>query len=262
MTSLSEAYSATGQAWQAGPGKVYDRLADELAARCPVRLEGARVLDLGAGTGAGSRAAQRRGAEVVAVDVAVGMLEVDADARPPAAVGDALGLPFAGGAFDVVLAAFSLNHLADPVAGLREAARVLRPGGGLVVATYASDDDHPVKRATEAAAAARGWRREPWYEALQTEIVPRLATLERAAGVASAAGLTGADVANVRVPFPRLGPHDLVAWRLGMAHLAPFVGHLPPSEQVALAADAVARLGPGAPALVSSLVLLAWRRPE
>jgi SAM-dependent methyltransferase len=256
VTPLAAAYSATGGAWERGPARVYDRLANLVADACPVPLAGALVLDLGAGTGAATRAAQRRGADVVAVDVAIGMLAVGAATRPPGAVGDALALPFADGAFDVVLAAFSLNHVHDAVAGLREVVRVLRPGGGLVAASYADDDVHPVKEATEAAARDRGWREDPWYEVVRTETAPRLATVGRVAGVADRAGLTGAAVTHLRIQFPELGPHELAAWRLGLAHHAPFVDRLPPAERTALATDIVTRLGPDPPILTRSLILL------
>ena len=237
---------------------MYDRLAEVVADHCPVSLAGARVLDLGAGTGAATRAAQRRGATVIAVDVAIGMLAADAATRPPAAVADVLALPFAGGAFHAVLAAFSLNHVADPAAGLREAVRVLRPGGGLVAASYADDDDHPVKAATEAAVLDRGWRRESWYEAVRTETAPRMATVERAAEVADRAGLRDAAVSHVRVRFPDLGRDEVVASRLGLAQFAPFVARLPPAERIVLAADVVRRLGADPPILERSLILLTW----
>lgn len=257
---LAAAYSATGAAWQSGPGLVYDRLAEVLVASSPIALEGCRVLDLGAGTGAATRAAFAAGAaRVVAVDAAFGMLAFEADRRPPAAVGDALALPFPMSAFDAAVAAFSLNHLTAPAAGLREMARVTRPGGALLAAAYAADDTHPVKAAVEAALAARGWTREPWYEALRAEAVPQLATLEGGAATAAAAGLR-ADVELVRVPFPKLEAHDLVAWRLGLAQHAPFLARLSPNVRDAVAADALARLGE-APPLVRSIIVVRGIRP-
>jgi len=59
--SLADAYSRTGAAWDAGPGRIYDRLSEELVARLPAGATG-DVLDLGAGTGAASRAAAAAGA--------------------------------------------------------------------------------------------------------------------------------------------------------------------------------------------------------
>jgi hypothetical protein len=85
-----------------------------------------------------------------------------------------------------------------------------------------------------------------------------MATVERAAGVAAAAGLVGAAAELVSVPFPELGPSDLVAWRLGLAQLAPFVGRLPVRERNALAADVLDRLGDDAPPLIRSIIVLTF----
>lgn len=255
------AYSATAGAWQLGPGRLYDRLASVLVARSPVPLRGRRVLDVGAGTGAASRAALDAGAaSVVAVDVAMGMLSHDPGTRPPAAAADALALPFADGAFDAAVAAFSLNHATDPARGLREMARVTRPGAPLVASSYAADDSHPVKAAVEAALTARGWAPEPWYRTVQTVAAPRTATVESCLATAADAGLDAA-CEPVRVPFPDLGPRDLVAWRLGMAQHAPFLARLPPEERSRVAAEALAALGDAPPPLTRSILVLTAVRP-
>lgn len=256
MSTLAGDYSDTGGAWEQGPARVYDRLAAVLVDRSPVPLGGGRVLDVGAGTGAASRAALAAGAAMaVAVDAAFGMLAHQAGARPPAVVGDLLALPFAGAAFDATVAAFSLNHLRCPAAGLREMARVTRSGGAILAASYAADDAHPVKEAVKDALAARGWSPEPWYTSLGAHALPLLATPDGFAGAAREAGL-GADVEAVRVPFPDLGAGDLVAWRLGLAQHAPFAARLSPEEREALVEDALARLGREPPPLVRSVVLL------
>lgn len=261
MNGVAAAYSATGGAWQLGPGRIYDRLAEVLLTRCPVPLRGCRVLDVGAGTGAASRAALAAGAAaVVAMDAAFGMLLHDAKARPPAVAGDALALPFAEASFDAAVAAFSLNHLTDPAGGLLEMARVTRSGGALVAGSYAADDTHPVKAAVDATLSARGWEPEPWYAAVRNDAVPLLATVEGCAAAATAAGLD-ATCEPIRVPFPELDAADLVAWRLGMAQHAPFVARLSSNERAAVAAEAVALLGDEGPPLVRSiLVLTAIRR--
>lgn len=258
VSALAIAYDSSGAAWQRGPAMVYDRLADMLAESCPVPLVGAYVLDLGAGTGAAARAAERRGAHVVSVDIAMGMLHADAPTRHTAVVGDAVALPFASRSFDAVIAAFSLNHLTAPAIGLREATRVLRAGGGLVVGAFAADDSHPVREATDSAATARGWVPPPWYEALRADALPLLATVERAETAARAAGLVDVIVTKKRVPFPELAVADLIAWRMGMAQLAPFVATLTPAAIDALAADAAARLA-DSPPLVRSVIVLSHR---
>lgn len=260
MSTVAAAYSASARAWQAGPARLYDRLAEVLVGHSPVPLSGRRVVDVGAGTGAAGRAATSAGAaSVVAVDAAVGMLSLDRGLRPPAVAGDALSLPFRDDAFSAAVAAFSLNHVTDPVAGLREMARVCEPGAPLLAASYATDDAHPVKGAVESALAARGWRADAWYVQVRETTVPRLGTVERCAAVAAAAGIR-AEVRKVRVRFPELGPDDLVAWRLGMAQHADFVAHLDAAAREALVTDALDRLG-DPPVLERSIVVIAATGP-
>ena len=61
------------------------------------------------------------------MDLSFGMLAWDAAARPPGAVADIRALPLAAQSVDDDAAAFVLNHLTDPSAGLAELARVTRP---------------------------------------------------------------------------------------------------------------------------------------
>ena len=232
-TTVADAYSQTGAAWQAGPGAIYDRLATVLVDCAPVDLRGRLVLDLGAGTGAASRAISAAGGVAVAVDAAYGMLASDRARRPAAVVGDACALPLRDRAVDAVVAAFSLNHLDDPVAGLREAARVTRPGGAVLASAYAEDDTHPAKDAAEAAAREHGWQSPPWYPHMRAMAMPKLAAVERARAVLVDAGLTG-DAYARRIAFPELGPDQLLAWRFGMAQLAPFVATLTADARAAM----------------------------
>ena len=101
---------------------------------------GTRVLDVGAGTGTLAAAALQCGAEVTAVDPDPGMLEIAAVTAPGARL-DRAGLPdlpFPDGSFDVALANFVVNHVPDPRAAVRELARVVRPGGRVVVTIWPS----------------------------------------------------------------------------------------------------------------------------
>ena len=255
-TSAIAAYSESAAGWQRGPGRVYDHLAQAVVELAPVSLAGRSVLDVGAGTGAVTRAASAAGAAlVVAIDAAWGMLRHEAARRPPAVVADARRLPFPAATFGAAIAAFSLNHLDDPAAGLAEMARVTERGSPLVVAAYGADDSHPVKAAVEAVLRARGWRPDDWYEQLRTGAAPLLATPERAAALAAAGGLDGR-AELVHVELPDLSPDGLVEWRLGMAQHAPFLSRLPPEERAEVAAEARARLGSDAPTLVRSIVVL------
>lgn len=242
VAPLADAYSVTGAAWQAGPGRVYDRLAEILVDLSPVPLAGRRVLDVGAGTGAASRAIARAGGRPIALDLAHGMLAVDRRRRPPASVADVRRLPVATGSCGAVVAAFSFNHVPDPHRAFAEAARVVAPGGAVLASAYAADDDHPTKAAVEAAAREVGWQPAAWVDDLRSGSIPRLATVTGARGAARRAGLRG-EVSVIDAVFPDLGPRDLVAWRLGMATLAPFVASLPRARRQALEARALELVG-------------------
>jgi SAM-dependent methyltransferase len=253
----ASAYSSSAAAWQSGPSRLYDRLADRLLDHCPVPLAGALVVDVGAGTGAASHAALRRGGHVIALDVAEGMLRLDRSARPPAAVADALALPLATGSVDVVAAAFSINHLDDPVGAVAEGARVLRPGGVLVASAYASDDTHPAKAAVDAAVREAGWQPPEWLGPAYANAA-MLATEQQAGAVLAAASLPGR-VIREQVAFPELTADDAVAWRLGMAQTAPFVASLSPKARDTLRARALELLGDAPPVVRSVIVMVAQR---
>lgn len=108
--------------------------------------EGAAVLDVATGTGdvALEFARRSRAAAIVGLDRSAGMLVVGqkklAQKRLAGRVrlleGDALELPFAAGTFDVVTIAFGLRNLPDIPAGIEEMARVLRPGGHLLILEF------------------------------------------------------------------------------------------------------------------------------
>ena len=254
--SVADAYSRSGTAWQRGPARVYDRLAEAMVRVSPVPLAGRIVLDVGAGTGAASRAIRAAGGIPIASDVAVGMLHAIAPVAPPCVAADARRLPFATRSVGGIVAAFSLNHLPDPACGLREAGRVVRRGAPLLASAYASDDTHPVKDAVNAAAAELGWTPEPWVEELRTVSTPQLATVERATAVAAEAGLDDVEVHRLEVAYPDLSTSELIAWRCGMAQLAPFVVRLEPPDQARLRARAAELLGT-APPLVRRVIVIA-----
>jgi ubiquinone/menaquinone biosynthesis C-methylase UbiE len=95
-----------------------------------------RILEVGCGWGELAEwVARETGAEVIAVDLSPHMVELARQRGVDATVGDAQELPFAAGEFDVAVAAWMLYHVPDLDRGLAELARVLRPGGRLVVAT-------------------------------------------------------------------------------------------------------------------------------
>jgi SAM-dependent methyltransferase len=107
--------------------------------------EDARVLDLGCGGGHVAYRVAPHVREVVALDLTPDMLDQvrgTAQARGLNNIvtqqGAAEQLPFADGAFDIVLSRFSAHHWRDMEAGLREARRVLKPAGRAVFADAAA----------------------------------------------------------------------------------------------------------------------------
>lgn len=252
------AYDNSAAAWQAGPDRVYQRLAGAMVAASPVEIAGRRILDVGAGTGAASRAALAAGAAtVVAADMSAGMLRagrMTGGHRVPV-VADACRLPFRSGSFDLVVAGCCLGHLPNPLSGLREARRV---AGGVVASAFANGWTHPAKGAVDAVMRDYGFVTPDWYVRLKRDTEPLVEDPDSLRALAAAAGWSEVRVAVREVPTGLRDPADLVAWRLGMAHLAPFVASL--SEEHRAAARRHAELAvTGAEELVMPLVILACR---
>lgn len=99
---------------------------------------GEKVLDLAAGTAVSTVELARSGAWCVAADFSVGMLTAGAGRAVPKVAGDATRLPFGDAVFDAVTISFGLRNVVDHTAGLREMARVTRPGGRLVVCEFST----------------------------------------------------------------------------------------------------------------------------
>lgn len=139
------------------------RTAEECAAFLLPRLPpDAVMLDLGSGPGTITAGLARRARRIIGLDASADMVE---EARSRVAgqgignatfeVASAYDLPWSDDTFDVVYAHQVLQHLADPVRALREARRVLRPGGLLAVrdADYGTMVHSPTEPAIE------HWRR-------------------------------------------------------------------------------------------------------
>jgi demethylmenaquinone methyltransferase / 2-methoxy-6-polyprenyl-1,4-benzoquinol methylase len=99
---------------------------------------GHKVLDLAAGTAVSTVELQKSGAWCLAADFSVGMLAAGAARDVPKVAADATRLPFGDDVFDAVTISFGLRNVVDPQAGLREMARVTRPGGRLVVCEFST----------------------------------------------------------------------------------------------------------------------------
>ena len=108
----------------------------ELVVAAVVDVAPRRVLEVGCGWGELAEwIARATAADVVAVDLSPRMVDLARERGVDARVGDVQELPFDDGEFDRAVAAWMLYHVPDLDRGLGELARVLRPGGRLVVAT-------------------------------------------------------------------------------------------------------------------------------
>ncbi len=173
-----------------------DRWWRRVVARVAGARAGERVLDLAAGTGSSSVTFTTAGADCVACDFSLGMLQVGARAHAGTVsfvAGDALRLPFADQAFDVVTISFGLRNVADTGAALAEMLRVTKPGGRLVICEFghlpAARLDAWYGRYLSAALPAVARRLSPAgdaYEYLASSIRewPRQAELARQMGAA------------------------------------------------------------------------------
>ena len=104
---------------------------------------GMSILEVGCGGGTALRLAADRGADVTAIDAAEVFVEL-ARRRVPGAdvrVGDLQFLPYDDETFDAVVGFNSLQYAADPEEALREAHRVLRPGGRVGVLVWGPDEE-------------------------------------------------------------------------------------------------------------------------
>lgn len=115
-----------------------DRSWRKLTRRALDSKPGERVLDLAAGTGVSTVELGRSGAWCVATDFSKGMLAAGIGRGVPMVAGDAMALPYADASFDAATISFGLRNVSDFDAGLREIARVTKPGGRLVVAEFST----------------------------------------------------------------------------------------------------------------------------
>ena len=101
---------------------------------------GMKILDIAAGPGSSSEPLFKAGAEVIAMDFSEGMIEVGKKKRPYLnfVKGDALKLPFKDNEFDVTTISFGLRNTKDYEKALREANRVTKIGGRMVIVEFST----------------------------------------------------------------------------------------------------------------------------
>lgn len=208
-------------------GKITERVETSVVFDLAGRLRGKRVLDVGTGDGTYAIEAAERGAIVTALDLEQEMLDA-AQARAASRgvevilqQGRAEQLPFEDASFDVVIAVTVLCFVPDAQRAVGEMARVLVPGGRVVLGELGRFSVWAAERRVRGWLGASTWRRAQFWSRSE------LAALARGAGL---------HVANVRgsVFFPPSG--------LAAQLVAPFEPlltrlHAPGAAFLALAAD-------------------------
>ncbi len=217
---LNESYAR----WRSSSlGQITDRLEQQLLFQLVGPVAGQRLLDVGCGDGALASELARRGAIVTALDADPAMVaaarqrsEIE-DTLLHVVEGQAQRLPFADAAFDRVVAVTTLCFVRDAKQAVVEMARVLKPGGRLVVGELGRWSFWAVHR------RIRGWLGDPTWRTVAFRTALELRRLMDAAGL---------DVAQTRgaVHYPPCGfaaqllaPFDLWLGRrttFGSAYIA------------------------------------------
>lgn len=223
-------------------GRFSETLAQEFVTALAPHLQG-RVLDVGCGPGAlTARLVERLGAQRVAgADPSEPFVEATRARLPGVDVrcAPAERLPFDDDTFDVAVAQLVVHFMTDPVAGLREMARVTRPGG--IIAACVWDN-----------AGARGPLSPLWQAA--HELDPAVGDESAAVGaregqlaeVATLAGLVDVQSSSVTVHVPFSDVEDWWApLAAGVGSGGAFVTRLDDRHRAALRELIGRRFGPG-----------------
>ena len=181
QTSLPDAY----RRWRASRlGTITDALEEALLLELIGSPAGLRILDVGCGDGALATALAGRGANMTGVDadsrmLAAGRARAGAMGLAVAFVeGDVGALPFPDASFDVVVAVTVLCFVPDTQHAVREMARVLRPGGRLVIGELGRWNWWAAKRRIKGWFGSATWRAAKFRTAHELERLVRSAGLD------------------------------------------------------------------------------------
>jgi len=166
--TIAKAYARWAPVYDLVFGAVFER--GRQAAVAAAERIGGRVLEVGVGTGI-SLPDYARTTRLYGVDISEPMLrkarervtELELTNVEGLSVMDAANLSFPDGSFDVVVAQYVITTVPDPEAALDEFARVLRPGGEIVLMSRVGAEDGPrrtLERWFSPVASRLGWRSE------------------------------------------------------------------------------------------------------
>ena len=205
----------------------------EDALRLAPPLAGQRVLEVGCGVGDFAVHLAKAGAAVTAMDFSPAAIEMARKRGEAHAVkvdfqtADAQALPFADASFDVLLSCECLEHLPDPQKALHEMARVLRPGGKLVLTT------ENYSNAMLLAWVVAWWRGEPFNSGTHVQPIEQFFLFWRVRRMMRRAGMPVKQMIGAHHVFlllPRLHPHTFVRERFTLPFFAwlfrPFARHM------------------------------------
>lgn len=162
---------------------------------------GSVAADLGAGSGFVTEELLKRGAKVIAVDQAEQMLEImrkkfGSNAPVEYRLGEAEELPLQSGSVDAAFANMYLHHVEHPALAIKEMARILKPGGKLVITDL--DEHHFEFLVTEQHDRWMGFKREDvkrWFE----EVGLKNVIVESANAICSSQAQSATAQANVSI---------------------------------------------------------------
>ncbi|MDP2332703.1 MAG: class I SAM-dependent methyltransferase [Reyranella sp.] len=192
---MDDRRQSTGPAGQFGPGvyatwresslgEITENLEQRLLLRLAGALHGRDILDVGCGDGALTLAFARSGAaSVVGCDIDPRMISraVSRATREEQAVyytvADTVHLPFADQSFDLVTVVTVLAFVSDTEGAIREMARVLRPGGSLIIGDLGKWNSWAARRRVRGWLGAKMWRAATFRTATELRRLVRSAQL-------------------------------------------------------------------------------------